>query len=154
MAKPSLENPENNIENFFDNSNGDDLFKSLTEGQHNDVKIVVEDGEIEASKAILAARSVYFAKMFDKNNQFTEADGTVNIKCSKRVMMKVLEYVYAAKMDRSDLDLIEFMELLDMLRKMLLEEGTKIVHQKILLDLTNKVFPLMDIVKGMKLSME
>ena len=49
------------------------LLKGLKDGsQHNDVKIVLEDGELEANKFVLSVRSEYFSKMFDKDGGFRE----------------------------------------------------------------------------------
>ena len=68
--------------------------------------------------------------------------------------MKVLEYVYAAKIDRSDLDLFEFMEILNMLRMMLLKEAAHVVYHKIILDLERNVFPMKDVIASIKLSVD
>ena len=45
-----------------------DIMKMITSGTSNDVKIVVEDGEILANKDVLSARSDYFATMFSNNS--------------------------------------------------------------------------------------
>ena len=42
----------------------------VTSGSSNDVKIVLEDGEIFANKDVLSARSDYFATMFSSKNEF------------------------------------------------------------------------------------
>ena len=43
-----------------------DIMAMVTSGTLNDVKIVLEDGEIMANKDVLSARSDYFATMFSK----------------------------------------------------------------------------------------
>ena len=43
-----------------------DILAMITSGSSNDVKIVLEDGEILANKDVLSARSEYFATMFSK----------------------------------------------------------------------------------------
>ena len=40
-----------------------DIMKMLTNGTSNDVKIVLEDGNILANKDVLCARSEYFSTM-------------------------------------------------------------------------------------------
>ena len=44
-----------------------DIMKMISSGTSNDVKIVVEDGEILANKDVLSVRSDYFATMFSNN---------------------------------------------------------------------------------------
>ena len=46
-----------------------DIMKMLTNGTSNDVKIVLEDGEILANKDVLCARSEYFATMFSNHKE-------------------------------------------------------------------------------------
>jgi len=90
--------------------------------QCNDVTIKLSDGEIEASKMILSARSKYFSKMFDSNN-FREADGTVSMPQYKtKIMKRVLEYLYGGDVHFADFSLLEAVELLDLLRMLMLSE--------------------------------
>ena len=96
---------------------GRDLLKTLTNGEHNDVRIVLDDGELSANKCILAARSEYFAAMFNNKHQFTEVNGMVKFPCKKKVMERVLEYLYAEQLD-DGLTIIEDIEILDIFRMM------------------------------------
>ena len=50
-----------------------DILKMMTNGTSNDVKIVLEDGEIQANKDVLFARSDYFATMLG-NDMFKEGE--------------------------------------------------------------------------------
>ena len=51
-----------------------DLLNSFkNDHPHKDVKIILDDGEIEASKFVLAARSEYFKKMFNDAHRFKES---------------------------------------------------------------------------------
>ena len=97
-----------------------DLLKGLQNNHpHNDVKIILDDGEIEASKFVLAARSEYFKKMFNDAHRFKESqENAVTIPYKRIVMNKVIEYLYV-----DGLALVEVFEYLDLLRLMMLEEA-------------------------------
>ena len=60
---------------------------SLKSGSFNDVRIVLQDGEIEANKINLCLHSDYFQEIF-KDSNFTE--GEVKVECKKYFMEKVL----------------------------------------------------------------
>ena len=51
----------------------EEILKMLERGSSNDVKIKLNDGEINANKDILIARSDYFATMFS-NDKFIEGE--------------------------------------------------------------------------------
>ena len=71
------------------------LIGSIDSDEHNDVKIILEDGVIKANKLILSRRSEYFQKMFDKKSQFVEQkQNSVKFSCKKRIMRKILAYIY------------------------------------------------------------
>ena len=145
-------------EDYYVYKAGDDLLKSLNNGNgsnnHNDVKLVCDDGEIEASKAILAARSEYFAKMFDNTHQFHETSGIAIVKCRKKVMLKVIEFLYAGKIDRRNMNLYDFMEIMDLLRMMLLKDGSDLAYDKCMESLQSNRFPLRDCLSGIKISLD
>ena len=65
-----------------------DLLNSFkNDHPHKDVKIILDDGEIKASKLILAKRSEYFTKMFDDDHRFKESqENAVSVPCKKIVM--------------------------------------------------------------------
>jgi len=100
--------------------------------QCNDVTIKLSDGEIEASKMILSARSKYFSKMFDSNN-FREADGTVSMPQYKtKIMKRVLEYLYGEDLHFADFSILEAVELLDLLRMLMLNDEFEVMKDKIM----------------------
>ena len=73
------------------------------------------DGELKANKTILGMRCQYFHSMFSDNNFMEIMSGTVNMPCSKAVLLKVIIYLYSGRMDFRDLapeQLLELMELL------------------------------------------
>jgi len=118
----------NNCEKYGQGGNVNSLARELLSSlrgnqQSNDVTIKLSDGELGASKLILSARCEYFAKMFDGNNNFLEADGIVNMpqyKC--KVMKRVLEYLYGGDVHFGDFSILEAVELLDLLRMLMLND--------------------------------
>ena len=108
---------------------GEDLLKTLSNGDHNDVKIILEDGEIGANKCILAARSEYFARMFNNQHPFNEANGTVKIPTTKVVMEYILGYIYGGELDCIyDLPIDDNLKLLDILRLMLFHSAFEALY--------------------------
>ena len=64
-----------------------DLLNSFKDDHpHKDVKIILDDGKIEASKFVLAARSEYFKKMFDDDRFKESQENAVSVPCKKIVM--------------------------------------------------------------------
>ena len=149
-----MSSPDNNNDDHYVYDVVHDLLKSLKDGQHNDVRITVTDGHIDASKAILAARSVYFAKMFDSEHQFNEASGSVNIKSNKKIVMKVLSFLYAGDFSYKNLDLFEFMEVMDLLRMMMLDGASDLAYDKFIKALDKQTFPLKDCLAAIKISLD
>ena len=100
-----------------------DLFKMLLGGSSNDVKIVLEDGEILANKDVLSARCDYFATCFSKF-KFTEGQtDTVDLSyCSKVIMEKIIHYLFSGRMELQDLSLSELIKMMNMASMMFLDE--------------------------------
>ena len=69
-------------------------------GSLNDVKIILEDGEILANIDVLSARCDYFATCFS-NKEFVEGETqTVDLShCRKDVMQKIINYLYGVSKD-------------------------------------------------------
>ena len=67
------------MSNIVNRRNGliSDLMQMMTTGTSNDVKIVLEDGEIYANKDVLSARCAYFATCFS-NNKIKFIEGETN----------------------------------------------------------------------------
>ena len=96
-----------------------DILKMLREGSFNDVCIKLHDGEIKANKFVLAARCEYFAATFrwKDNNNHEEQEVIIN-DCSKKIMTRIIEYIFSGILQAKDLKLLEFLELKDQVRKM------------------------------------
>ena len=65
------------------------LLKTLNDNEYNDIKIVLDDGEIHANKFILVSRSEYFKTMFSSSFQ-ESTKGTVAMHCKVLVMNKII----------------------------------------------------------------
>ena len=111
-------------ENIVDHRSqlGEDLLHLLTKGSSNDVKIILDDGEIYANKDILAIRSDYFSTMFS-NTAFIEGkSGEVTVKdCTKKVMMAILTYVFTGTLRLADYRCDSLLEMMNLSRSMLLK---------------------------------
>ena len=114
------------IQNLDDKSKlAEDLLKMLKDGTSNDVKIVLEDGEIRANKDILMARSDYFATMLSNENFVEGRDNCVDIRkwsVTKKVMEKVINYLFSGEMKMYDLSLIDLLKLMHAADIMLLKD--------------------------------
>ena len=86
-----------------------DIMSMVTSGSSNDVKIVLEDGEVFANKDVLSARSDYFATMFSSKNEFKFIEGENNkvvmSHCSKIIMDKIIKFLFSGDMYLHDLSL-------------------------------------------------
>ena len=93
-----------------------DLMKMLRDPMfHNDACIKCRDGEISVKKDVLAASSGYFeAKFRNQNMSGDNPDDTRDIleeDCGKRVMTRLVDYIFSGVLDLKDLRLLEMMEL-------------------------------------------
>ena len=97
----------------------------ITSGTSNDVKIVVEDGEILANKDVLTARNDYFATMLsnrsNKEIKFVEGEtSTVTFDyCSKAIMEKIIQYLFSGSMTLHDLSLPDLLKMMNMTNMMM-----------------------------------
>ena len=102
-----------------------DIMKMIVNGSSNDVKIILQDGEIMANKDIISARCEYFATMFSNNEvKFIEGEtNSVDMSfCRKVVMEKIIAFLYIGDVELHDLSLAHLMELMHMSDMMLLED--------------------------------
>ena len=101
----------------------DDLLKMMCQGTSHDVTIVLEDGEISANKDLLRARCQYFSTMLGTDN-FEE--GKTNIipmkSVKKKLMEKVVRYIYSGEVDLVGLDNHDVLRLMDLARYLLLDD--------------------------------
>ena len=97
-----------------------DMMKMLRDGSFNDVCIKLHDGEIRANKSVLAARCEYFAATFrwKSNNNHDEEEIVVN-DCSKKIMTRIMKYLFSGVLKIDDLSLLELLQLEDQVRKLL-----------------------------------
>jgi len=96
-----------------------DILKMFREGSFNDVCIKLHDGEIKANKSVLAARCEYFAAAIRwKENNNHEVEKIVVNDCSKKIMTRIIEFIFTGILKADDLNLLEFLELKDQVRKM------------------------------------
>jgi len=91
---------------------GEDLLNMLERGSLHDVKIKLRDGEIDANKDVLIARSDYFATMLS-NNRFIEGKtNSVDMShCSKAIMERIIKYLFSGTVTFGDLSLALLLEL-------------------------------------------
>ena len=100
-----------------------DILAMITSGTSNDVKIVLNDGEIVANKDVLSARSDYFETMFS-NTKFIEGE-TKHVffnHCSKAIMEKIIKYLFSGKMKLHDLSMSDLVTMMNMTTMMLLDD--------------------------------
>ena len=102
-----------------------DLLNMAKGGTTNDVKIILEDGEIFANKAILIARSDYFATMLSNSNKNQFVEGRTNSVdlsfCSKVVMEKIINYLFSGRMNLHELSVPNMINILNMAKMMLMD---------------------------------
>ena len=96
-----------------------DMLKMFRDGSYNDVCIKLHDGEIKANKSVLAARCNYFDATFRwKDNNNHEVEEIVITDCSKKIMTRIIEYIFTGVLQAKNLNFLEFLELKDQVRKM------------------------------------
>ena len=102
-----------------------DILSMLKKESLNDVRIILEDGEIRANKDVLSARSDYFATMFsNKEYKFIEGGtNTVSMDfCKKAVMEKIIHYLFSGDMNFHNLSLPLLIEMMNVSSMMMLDE--------------------------------
>ena len=101
------------------------MMAMLTDGTTNDVKVVLNDGEIFANKDVLSAGSDYFATMFsNKKTKFIEGEtNTVTFShCSKAIMEKIIQFLFTGAVMFDDLSSAQLVELVHLIAKFKREE--------------------------------
>ena len=103
----------------------EDLLKIIKGGSSNDVQIVLEDGEIQANKDILIARSEYLASMLIKENFVEGKDNCVDMRqcdVNKMVMEKIIHFLFSGEMKLLDVPLLNLFKLMRISNMMLLPD--------------------------------
>ena len=126
-------------------NNGDkfksDIMKMMTKATSNDVKIALEDGEIQANKDVLCARSEYFATMLSNEEvKFMEGETKrVDMSyCSKIIMEKIISYLFSGDMELHDLSLPDLVNMMNMTSMMMLEDVLEDVEHYVLEIIPNR----------------
>ena len=126
------------IINFGDKFKSD-ILAMTTSGTSNDVKIVLEDGEILANKDVLCARSEYFSTMFSNNNMDNQVkfmEGKTNKvdmgHCSKVIMDKIIKYLFSGDMKLHDMSLPDLVKITHMTSMMLLNDVSELIKEYVL----------------------
>ena len=97
-----------------------DIMKMFHDGSLNDVCIKLHDGEIKANKSVLAARCDYFAATFRwKSNNNHDVEEIVVNDCSKKIMTRIMKYLFSGILEIDCLSLLELLQLKDQVRKLL-----------------------------------
>ena len=108
----------------------------ITSGTSNDVRILLEDGEILANKDVLCARSDYFSTMFSNNNQVRFVEGETNkvdmSHCSKVIMEKIIKYFFSGDMILHDLCLPDLVKMLNMTSMMMMDDTHSFIKDYVL----------------------
>jgi len=120
--------PDNNFDEDFKDHFKRDMLTMLSQGSFNDVRIILSDGEIKANKDVLAARCEYFAANFRwKKETKDESDYIEIIECSKEVMERIIKYLFSGSIKYKDLGLLQLLELVNQVRKLLLKSDLQIL---------------------------
>ena len=99
----------------------EDISNLLENESYNDVTIELENGNVEANKVIICARSEYFAEVFKSFNSFKLSDelsSKVTVSSTKEAMEMVIRYLYTGKIEYSDMTFKESLDLLNLLKTM------------------------------------
>ena len=122
----------------------DSLINSIDNSDHNDLVIKLLDGEIHASKIILSSRSAYFETMLNKQKNFKESQSNeVNFhNCKLNVMKIVINYIYGKHLDLSTFGCCDGIEVLEMLRTLLLDEGVVEFEEKFKIQLREENYTI------------
>ena len=116
------------------------MLRMLREGSSNDVRIILSDGEITANKDVLAAQCEYFAANLRWKEKIKDGSDSIdNTDCSKEVMERIIKYLFTGSIKFKDLDILQLLELLNQVRKMLLKDD---LQNLILAHLREDIFSL------------
>lgn len=137
MAADSSES-ESNKEDFdadFKENFNQDMLAMLNKGSSNDVRIILGDGEITANKDVLAARCEYFAANFRWKEETKDDSDIIEITdCSKEVMQRIIQYLFTGSIKFKDLTLLQLLELVNQVRKLLLDGDLQVMIESYIRD--------------------
>ena len=126
MASAAASNSSTRDRNeFFDADFKEDfnqgMLRMLSQGSSNDVRIILSDGEITANKDVLAVQCECFAANFRwKKETKDDFDHIDNRDCSKKVMERIIKFLFTGTIRFKDLGILQLVELLNQVKKLLL----------------------------------
>ena len=154
MAEASNPDQSDSFDADFKDDFNQGMLRMLSEGSSNDVRIILSDGEIMANKDVLAAQCLYFAANFRfKEQTQNDLDHIEITECSKEVMERIIKYLFTGSIKFKDLGLLQLLELLNQVRKMLLKGDLQdIIRSYIRDELKNVVIAYYENLKKLNLS--
>ena len=113
----------------------EDIAKILQDGSDNDVNIKLSDGEINANKDILCARSEYFKMMF-KYDYVENENNVVDLShVCKSVFQRILDFLFSGKVSFYGMSLKELIKMTQVCDMVLLKNLKDAVSHFIIYDL-------------------
>ena len=132
-ADSSDSNQEEHFDADFKKNFNKDMLAMLNKGSPNDVRILLRDGEITANKDVLAARCEYFAANLRWKEETKDDSDIVEITdCSKKVMERIIKYLFTGSIKFKDLGLMQLLELVNQVRKLLLKGDLQGLIEKVI----------------------
>ena len=126
MAADSNDSDQEHFDGDFKTKFNKDMLAMLSQGSSNDVRIILSDGEITANKDVLAARCEYFAANLRWKEETKDDSGYIEITdCSKEVMQRIIQYLFTGSIKFKDLNLLQQLELVNQVRKLLLGDDVQ-----------------------------
>ena len=135
-ADSSDSNQEEHFDADFKKNFNKDMLAMLNKGSPNDVRILLRDGEITANKDVLAARCEYFAANFRWKEETKDDSDIVEITdCSKKVMERIIQYLFTGSIKFKDLGILQLLELFNQVRKLLLKSDLLVLIESYMKDM-------------------
>ena len=127
-----------------------DISKMLENDSFHDVTIFLDEGfqdlkSVTANKAILCARSQFFANIF-KSLSLSETK-TITVKATKESMRIYLHFLYTGKIDYKQLNFKEVLNLVKMLKLVEKEDLVQIIEDFLLMEIEDGGFSTTNILK-------
>lgn len=133
-----------------------DYASMLDNGTENDVKIVLQDGEIMANKDVLMIRSSYFSSMLSSNKNYVESNsGVIKFEYAKKaIMYRIIFYLFTGRKDLQNLKIEQLVEMLTLTKMMLIEKLSSGIEGYLKLLLAKKEILVDNVLLGFKICHE
>ena len=136
MAADSSESNKEHFDADFKENFNQDMLAMLNKGSSNDVRIILSDGEITANKDVLAARCEYFAANLRWKEETKDDSDIIEITdCSKKVMERIIQYLFTGSIKFKDLGILQLLELFNQVRKLLLKSDLLVLIESYMKDM-------------------